>query len=49
MWLWIRKLGRQWSRFIHVVMVMSCLKLPNKWLGRSELLGLVVVKMKLGQ
>ena len=36
-------------RLICVVMVMSCLELPNKELGRRKmLLGLVVLKMKVG-
>ena len=49
-WLWIRKLGRQWRRLICVAMVVSCLKLPKKKLGRREMLfGLVVLKMKLGR
>ena len=30
----IRKLERQWRRLIYVVIVMGCLELPNKWLGR---------------
>ena len=34
---------------IRVVMVVSCLELPNKGLGRRKmLLGLVVLKMKVG-
>ena len=43
-----QKLRRRWRRLIHVVMVVSCLELPNKGLGRREmLLGLVVLKIKL--
>ena len=34
-WLWIRKLGKQWSRLIRVVIIMSCLELPNKELGEK--------------
>ena len=47
-WLWIIKLQRRW-RLIRVVMVVSCLELPNVGLGRRKvLLGLVVLKMKVG-
>ena len=35
---------------IRVIMVVSCVELPNKGLGRRELLlGLVVLKMKVGR
>ena len=48
--LWIRKLGRLWRRLIRVMIVVSCLVLPDKGLGlREMLLGLVVFKMKVGQ
>ena len=49
-WLWVRKLERQCRRLIRVVMVVSCLKLPNKEMGRKKiLLGLVHLKMKVGR
>ena len=49
-WLCIRKLKRRWRRLICVVMVVSCLELPKKRLGRRKMLvGLVVLKMKVGQ
>ena len=49
-WLWIIKFGRRWRRLIHFAIVMSCLELPNKGLGRGELLlGSVVIKIGVGQ
>ena len=34
----------------YIVIVVSCLELPNKVLGKKEmLLGLVVIKMKVGR
>ena len=48
-WLCIRKLERQWRMLICVVMVVSCLELPNKGLGRREmLLELAALQMKVG-
>ena len=32
-----QKLGRQWRGLIHVVMVVSCLELPNNGPGRREI------------
>ena len=37
-WLCIRNLKRQWRRLICVRMVVSCIELPNKELGRRMLL-----------
>ena len=46
----MRKLERQWRSLISVVMVASCLELPNKGFGRRKmLLGLVVLKVEVGQ
>ena len=35
-WLWIRTLERRWRRLIRVVMVVSCLELPNKGWGEER-------------
>ena len=46
-WPWISRLGGQW---ICVLMVVSCLDLPNKGLGREKmLLGLGVLIMNVEQ
>ena len=42
----VQEAGR---RLIHVVMVVSCVELPKKELGRRKMLGLVVLKIKVGQ
>ena len=48
-WLWIRKLERRWRRLIRVVMVVSCLELPNKGLGRRKMLcGVSCLKDEIG-
>ena len=46
----IRRLERQWRRLICDVIVMGCLELPKKWLGRRQvLLGLVILNMEVRQ
>ena len=47
-WLWIRKLERWCRRLICVVIIVSCLELPSKRLGRRKTLGLVVLRKKVG-